>query len=210
MNSRMLARWLVVSVVLMPAWRPVRGEDATEESTNGAFKVDLKDGSSLICRPRLEAFPLKTSFAELQIPLARIESVKIDPEKKGADLSLLNGDRLQGEYLIESFAADSLLGKLEFSLETVDAITTTLVAEPRYEDSPARRNACINNLRQIDAAKEQWALATGQSNGAVVDISGVNEYIKGSTTPTCPAGGAYTYHVIGQDPACSVPGHCLR
>ena len=72
----------------------------------------------------------------------------------------------------------------------------------------AQTNACINNLRQIDAAKEQWALADGATTGAVT-VSEVNEYIKGSTTPECPANGTYAYNNLGSDPTCDVTGHVL-
>lgn len=76
--------------------------------------------------------------------------------------------------------------------------------------SPSEMNTCINNLRQMDAGKEQWALANKRSNGDQVDIRGVNEYIKGNRTPICPSGGKYTYSITGVDPQCSVPGHALR
>ena len=72
----------------------------------------------------------------------------------------------------------------------------------------AQTNACINNLRQIDAAKEQWALATGATTGAVT-IADVNDYIKGDTTPDCPANGTYTYEDLGTDPTCSIGTHVL-
>jgi hypothetical protein len=71
----------------------------------------------------------------------------------------------------------------------------------------AQKNACINNLRQIDAAKEQWALATGATTGAV-DEAGCDVYI---TAPplVCPAGGSYTYNELGVDPTCDAVGHVL-
>jgi len=50
----------------------------------------------------------------------------------------------------------------------------------------AQQNACINNLRQIDSAKEQAALAQRWTDDQVVDVKIVNQYIKGNTTPTCP------------------------
>ena len=71
----------------------------------------------------------------------------------------------------------------------------------------AQTNACINNLRQIDAAKEQWALSSGATTGAVT-ISEVNAYIKDGT-PNCPAGGTYAYNNLGADPTCGVSGHVL-
>lgn len=76
--------------------------------------------------------------------------------------------------------------------------------------STAQQNACINNLRQLDAAKEQWALATGQPLGAAPVESEVLEYIKGTTMPVCPQGGTYSLHPIGQNPTCSHPGHALN
>ena len=72
----------------------------------------------------------------------------------------------------------------------------------------AQTNACVNNLRQIDAAKEQWALNTGATTGGVTETE-VNEYIKGNTTPECPAAGDYSYNDLGTDPTCSVDDHEL-
>ncbi len=78
----------------------------------------------------------------------------------------------------------------------------------------SQKNACINNLRMIDAAKEQWAMEKGKSTGDVVVTTEVDEYIKGRTTPRCPIGNTsanYTYNVIGVSPACSqtAAGHVL-
>ena len=72
----------------------------------------------------------------------------------------------------------------------------------------SQTNACINNLRQLDAAKEQWALANKKVTGDTVTDSEVNAYIKGGA-PDCPAAGTYTYGVVGTDPTCSVTGHAL-
>ena len=77
----------------------------------------------------------------------------------------------------------------------------------------SRKNACINNLRQIDGAKEQWALAnnaaTGNSTVDFAAIVGAAGYIKSS--PVCAAGGAYTIGAIGTNPSCSqsANGHVL-
>jgi hypothetical protein len=70
------------------------------------------------------------------------------------------------------------------------------------------QSACINNLRQIDGAKEQLQLETKLKDGDVATIAAVGAYIKAGF-PTCPAGGSYTLGVIGRDPTCSVPGHSL-
>ena len=72
----------------------------------------------------------------------------------------------------------------------------------------AQKNACINNLRQIDGAKEQWALETKQAETATPVEADVAPYIKGQQMPTCPAGGAAPApYVIGDfqtSPSCAV------
>ena len=82
------------------------------------------------------------------------------------------------------------------------------IAIPNFVNArtTAQTNACINNLRIIDGAKEQCALETNVTTGATVVITG---YIKGGAVPTCPAGGTITQGVVGTDPTCSIAGHTL-
>lgn len=65
-------------------------------------------------------------------------------------------------------------------------------------------NICVNNMRQIDAAIDQWALETGQLAGATVDQTAIAAYIKGGAVPTCQvAGGSYTIGTVGSSPQVS-------
>jgi hypothetical protein len=73
----------------------------------------------------------------------------------------------------------------------------------------AQMNACINNLRMIDAAKNEWALESGKKPGDVPTEQDLKPYFKNGTFPTCPAGGTYTIGAISNAPTCSVPGHKL-
>ena len=75
----------------------------------------------------------------------------------------------------------------------------------------SQMNACINNLRQVDGAKEQWAMATNQAATATPDDVAIAPYIKGGTVNcTCPADAtdtfatAYTINTLGLDPSCSI------
>ena len=70
-------------------------------------------------------------------------------------------------------------------------------------------NACLNNLRQIDAAKQQWALEKGKTVEAIPAPQDLAPYLPGNTLPVCPSGGAYTLNAVGQLPTCSIPGHEL-
>ena len=74
----------------------------------------------------------------------------------------------------------------------------------------SRRNSCIANLKQIDSAKEQYAMEQKLDTGATVTWANlVTTYIK--SQPSCPGGGTYTIAVVGTNPSCSLAasGHVL-
>lgn len=72
----------------------------------------------------------------------------------------------------------------------------------------SRTKACVSNLKQIDAAKEQWAMDNKAAAGATIagglaDLVGSTNYIK--ATPECPSGGSYaTIGTVGENPICSL------
>src|SRR6185295_1218887 len=62
----------------------------------------------------------------------------------------------------------------------------------------SQTNACINNLRQIDGAVQQWALENNKASTDAVGLTDVQPYLgrgsKGSQVNVdfkCPAGGTY-------------------
>lgn len=74
----------------------------------------------------------------------------------------------------------------------------------------AMHNACVNNLRIIDAAKNQWALENNKKAEDVPTAQDLNPYIKGGFVSLhCPAGGSYTIGSVNQAPVCSIPKHTL-
>jgi prepilin-type N-terminal cleavage/methylation domain-containing protein len=69
----------------------------------------------------------------------------------------------------------------------------------------SRAKACQGNLKQMESAKEQWAMDTRAAAGAAVtqaDI--VPNYMK--SMPTCPSSGAYTIGDLNTTPVCAVGG----
>ena len=84
------------------------------------------------------------------------------------------------------------------------------IAIPNFVKARAtsQQNACINNLRQLDAAKQQWALENGKKSDDVPTMSDLKPYIRGKLT--CPAGGSYELHAVSATPTCSVPGHEIQ
>ena len=71
----------------------------------------------------------------------------------------------------------------------------------------SQQNACLNNLRQLDAAKQQWALENGKKSTDVPTKKDLLPFLR--HWPVCPAGGTYTIGSVGEPPTCSIPGHVL-
>jgi prepilin-type N-terminal cleavage/methylation domain-containing protein len=69
----------------------------------------------------------------------------------------------------------------------------------------SQKNACINNLRQIDGSVQQWALENKQASTAAVSFGAISGYLKNSVI--CPSGGttfanSYTLHGVTGKPTC--------
>ncbi len=77
----------------------------------------------------------------------------------------------------------------------------------------AQMNACINNLRQIDGAKQQWALEQKVGQTATPGQTDIQPYMgRGSngTLPTCPADSSksfstsYSMGDVSTPPSCKI------
>jgi hypothetical protein len=73
----------------------------------------------------------------------------------------------------------------------------------------SQMNACINNLRQIDAAKQQWALENNKKAGDVPTAADLAPYLGNGKFPICPSDGTYTIGAVSNAPTCSIPSHKL-
>ena len=73
----------------------------------------------------------------------------------------------------------------------------------------AQQNACINNLRQIDAAKQQWALENKKAENDTPTREDLKPFLANKKFPVCPAGGGYTINPASKRPECSHEGHSL-
>jgi hypothetical protein len=78
-------------------------------------------------------------------------------------------------------------------------------------------NPCVNNLRQFDGAKNEWALETGKTNGMICTAEDIKPYVQLNAQgklPRCPSGGKYNFGKVGEPPTCSlgtnvIPPHVL-
>jgi hypothetical protein len=71
-------------------------------------------------------------------------------------------------------------------------------------------NACINNLRVIDGAKQQWGLEHYKTTNDPTWDDLRPYFSRGGKLPVCPHGGTYTIGRRNENPKCSYPGHTLE
>ena len=109
-------------------------------------------------------------------------------------------------------ASESTAALIVPAVATVGLLAAVAVPNFVKARTTSQENACINNLRLIDAAKQQWALENKKQSTDTPKTEDIQPYLgRGANgeMPTCPAGGTYTYGTVGEKPTCSVPGHVL-
>ena len=112
----------------------------------------------------------------------------------------INTSRKAGFTLVEIMIVVAIIGLL------------AAIAIPNFVRAreTSRTNACINNMRQIEGAKQQWALETNQAPSATPgsgDLYGSTLYI--TAAPVCPAAGTYTIGDLATAADCDVTAHDL-
>ena len=86
------------------------------------------------------------------------------------------------------------------------------IAIPNFVKARAtsQMNGCINNLRQLDGAMEEYALENKLASSSTYTLSAIQPYIRltsGGNLPPCPGGGTYSAGAsVTNSPVCSLSG----
>jgi hypothetical protein len=116
------------------------------------------------------------------------------------------------QYMGQAKAAQAQAQSVQAQAEQLRATAAQASAQAQQAEATARTqnqiNNCVNNLRQIDGAIQQWALENRKVPASRVTMADIEPYLKNKPL-TCPANGFYTLNNVATPPTCSVPGHVL-
>jgi len=135
--------------------------------------------------------------------------------------SLLSADKPRTSYVVAANTKEGWLavangnqhpGRLLALSAALPIGVLSAIAIPNFVKArqTSQNNACINNLRMIDAAKQQWAVENRRSDSDTPTRADLEPYLRKNQFPACPAGGTYTVGRVGEPPECSVAGHGLK
>jgi hypothetical protein len=90
------------------------------------------------------------------------------------------------------------------------------VSPPRNRSAARDRNICIANLKEIQAAVEQYSLENKLPAVRIIRLEEISGgpgkliYPLINAGLRCPDGGTYSVTTAAKDPQCSVPGHSFE
>jgi hypothetical protein len=94
----------------------------------------------------------------------------------------------------------------------VGVIVVAAAVTPSFIRARSSRaaNPCVNSLRYIDGATQQWAIENHKTTNDVPTWEDLAPYFQDGKKPTCPNSGTYALGGLDKPPRCSYPGHTLR
>jgi hypothetical protein len=103
-----------------------------------------------------------------------------------------------------------MLKKSTFVLASV-AFLGLLILPFFYARNTPSANSCLNNLRQIDGSKQQWAMDYSKTTNDLVAWDDIRPYLsKRGALPVCPGGGIYTLGRTDRPATCSIAEHQIQ
>jgi len=177
--------WVDKTTYLIPQWQITLGGDISDADVDDAFSLYA---SAFTNMPPATLDMMKTQVKKFMPVMTKI---------RGTITSTTKNVEMNPTLSADDFNYDVPAGV---------RLTRSPIAAAR---ATSQRNVCINNLRQIDAAKNQFALEKGKTNGDPVTEADITPYLRGGVLPKCPSGGTYTIGKVGENPTCSIPGHEL-
>jgi hypothetical protein len=179
-----------------------------------AAEVSLREARQEVAQLQAQLDQLKSASAAAQ----GAENSRLRTDNQSLAQKLVQSEKQSEQLLVENQKLyQRLKNALAASQQQQDQLQqlaaeneqVRAAAEQLGAQAIAERNVCISHLRQIDAAKQTWALENNKTAEAVPTAEQLLPFFKDETFPVCPSGGTYTIGAVGELPTCSIPGHVL-
>jgi len=204
MNPKRWFAWLCLALMLVAEillFRAVREKDAA--------LTEARDTQSQMRQLQKDLEELKNSNAGRQAQeIAKlVKQNEIYTNRLAKAQAMI--DQLEAESAQSAHSLATARAALSLQQQHLQDLQTEnqLVADAGL--TLVHRNTCINNLRLIDGAKQQWALEKNASGDAVPTARDLLPYLKDGIFPACPDGGSYTINMVDAIPTCTSAGHIL-
>jgi septal ring factor EnvC (AmiA/AmiB activator) len=152
---------------------------------------------------RAELEHSKTSAAAQENELARLRKDNLELLRLRNEIRQMRDDKKQLTQQAQAAQA-----KVQQAQAKVQAVQSEAQQAAQALATQQHALTCINSLRQLDGAKQQWALEKKKDANAVPQPNEIVAYLKGGF-PRCPLSGGYTLNAVGVAPTCTIPGHAL-
>ncbi len=171
----------------------------------GAALVSLREARQQAEDLQAQLDQIKSSNADSQsAELARLRAENQElPRLRNQVTQLTTANQKLAQQLSSTHA---FAQQQQEQLQQADAEKQQARAAAQAEDE---RDICLNILRQIYYAKQQWALEYNKTADAIPTAQDIASYIKPDANGNiheCPSGGTYTIGAVGEPPSCSIHG----
>lgn len=185
----------------------------------GALWSNGKTNSAELAKLQLqvqETESLRAEIAELKktvLPTDELERLRRDNQeliRLRGEVGMIRKEKEQVAKQLSS-AQTTIVGaqQQQHQLQQLQTENQRLLGTVQQSQQQTVVNVCINNLRQIDGAKQQWALENKKVGESVSKNEDLLLYLPEQKYPTCPGQGRYTLNAVDVAPTCSVSGHAL-
>jgi hypothetical protein len=200
MNTKHWFTWVCIVVLIVSEIMLFRANHARD-----AALADAHDAQQQLQQVQSDLDAMKNSSTGQQASL--ITYLKTQNATLTAKVAALqkNVDQLQSESQQTAQHLTTARDALQMQQEHLQQ----LQLQQQQATEAANANACINNLRMIEAAKDQWALEKQKTATDVPTAQDLLPYFKDGTFPVCPDNGSYSINAAGELPTCTIQGHVL-